>query len=82
MFRSKKFNVRLYTCNYGEAGNILRRKMYKVRKCVSECKYFFLPIKYFLRSGLRATTAPAGLRALTSTPGCAARTRTTRPTTT
>ena len=30
-FRSKKFNVRLYTCNYGEAGNILRRKMYKVK---------------------------------------------------
>ena len=38
MFRSKKFNVRLYTCNYGEAGNILRRKMYKVRKCVSESR--------------------------------------------
>merc|ERR1711963_18681 len=37
LYRSKKFNVRLYTCNYGEAGNILRRKMYNVGKSCSHC---------------------------------------------
>jgi len=37
LYRSKKFNVRLYTCNYGEAGNILRRKMYKVGAACEHC---------------------------------------------
>ena len=36
-FRSKKFNVRLYTCNYGESGNILRRRVYKVGGACSDC---------------------------------------------
>jgi len=36
-YRSKKFNVRMYTCNYGQAGNVLRRNVYKIGKSCSHC---------------------------------------------
>merc|ERR1712180_225947 len=31
-FRSGRFISRLYVCNYGEAGNILRQQVYKIGK--------------------------------------------------
>jgi len=37
LYRHKKYNARLYTCNYGKAGNILRHKMYSVGKSCSHC---------------------------------------------
>lgn len=36
-YKSKKFNVRLYTCNYGQSGNILRRRVYKVGGACGDC---------------------------------------------
>ena len=35
--RSRKFNVRLYVCDYGEAGNIIRREMYNTGPACSHC---------------------------------------------
>ena len=32
-----RFNIRLYVCNYGETGNILRRPVYKVGRACSNC---------------------------------------------
>jgi len=32
-----RFTARLYVCNYGEAGNILRRPVYKIGKACSSC---------------------------------------------
>jgi len=36
-YRSRKFNVRLYVCNYGEAGNIIRREVYSPGPACSHC---------------------------------------------
>jgi len=36
-FRSGRFNTRLYVCNYGQTGNILRQQVYKIGKACSSC---------------------------------------------
>ena len=67
-FRSKKFNVRLYTCNYGEAGNILRRKMYKV-KIYFSIKIFYLHQKIFSQVGAACEHCPCGTACSDQYPG-------------
>jgi len=36
-FRNGRFNSRLYVCNYGEGGNVLRQEVYKVGRGCGEC---------------------------------------------
>lgn len=36
-YRKGRFNARLYACNYGETGNILRRPVYKIGRACSSC---------------------------------------------
>ena len=36
-YRSGRFTARLYVCNYGKAGNILRRQVYKTGPACSSC---------------------------------------------
>jgi len=36
-FRSGRFNSRLYVCNYGEGGNVLRQEVYKIGRGCGEC---------------------------------------------
>jgi len=36
-YKKGRFNAKLYTCNYGETGNILRRPVYKIGRACSSC---------------------------------------------